>query len=180
MDSTLLWFLLACALVSGSMAAVRRHAARHGSGLLAQRRFRSVHGAAVARLLDGEVDPRPTSPWIAIQLDGHPARLVAAPVPPAGRHQAAIELHERSFPLDLWAASGLDDDLELAAGVDRSLAEAQVERLVATGVDSLARTPGGPGLHVLRIEFDDVPDLARRLDLVVEPLRALERLTPPA
>ena len=43
--------------------ALRRSLAKRGSGRLAQVAFRKEHGATVARLLDGEVDPRPHSPW---------------------------------------------------------------------------------------------------------------------
>ncbi len=151
---------------------------RTGSGRLAQVEFRRRSGARVAQLLDGEVDPRPNSPWIAVQVDGRPARMVAARVD--GRMQAGVELFERAIPVNVYLTSGDPDELELAPGVDQGAVLDVVEQLRAAEVDScastmpIARLDGAP--HVLRMRFDSVDELPARFHRVAPLLRELEQL----
>jgi hypothetical protein len=160
--------------------ALRRVLAQRGSGRLAQVAFRKQHGARVARLLDGEVDQRPHSPWIAIQVDGRPARMVAAPL--AGRLQAGIELYERTIPLNIWLTDGTLDELELPDDVDAELARSIVARLRAADVDScstiapIEQSEGMP--HVLRMQFDDVDELPDRIARIAPLLTELESIAP--
>ena len=159
---------------------LRRLLARRGSGRLAQLQFRRDHGARVAQLLDGEVDPRPHSPWIAIQVDGRPARMVAAPL--GRRMQAGIELFGRTIPVNVWLTDGSLDELELPDDVDADVVRSIVARLRAADVDSLATiAPIAQAQelpHVLRMQFDDIEELPDRLARVAELLTELEALRP--
>jgi len=158
--------------------ALRRSLAKRGSGRLAQVAFRKEHGATVARLLDGEVDPRPHSPWIAIELDGRPAKLVAAPIP-GGRMQAGIELFERSIPVNIWFTNGAREEIEHPDTIDEDDVLAIVAKLAAADVDSLSTglpiAHEGPP-HILRIQFDEVADLPGALARVAPLLTELEQL----
>lgn len=157
---------------------LRRLLARRGSGRLAQLQFRRDHGAQVARLLGGEVDPRPHSPWIAIEVDGRPARMVAARL--GRRMQAGIELFERSIPVNIWLTDGDLDELELPDDIDSDVVRSIVARLRAADVDSLstiapiAHSDQLP--HVLRMQFDDVAELPDRLARIAPLLTELEDL----
>lgn len=171
--------VIALAMAIAALLA-RRVLARRGSGRLAQLTFRREHGARVARLLDGEVDPRPHSPWIAIEVDGRPARMVAAPL--GGRMQAGIELFERAIPVNIWLTDGDLDELELPDDIDTDVVRSVVARLRAADVDScstiapIAQASGMP--HVLRMQFDDVEELPERLARIAPLLTELETLRP--
>lgn len=159
---------------------LRRVLARRGSGRLAQLAFRREHGAHAARLLHGEVDPRPHSPWIAIEIDGHPARMVAARI--GRRMQAGIELFGRSIPVNIWLTDGDLDELELPDDIDTDVVRSIVARLRAADVDScstiapIAHSAELP--HVLRMQFDDVEELPDRLARIAPLLTELEALRP--
>ncbi len=157
---------------------LRRSLTRRGSGRLAQVAFRKQHGERVARLLEGEADPRPHSPWIAIQVDDRPARMVAAPV--AGRMQAGIELHERAIPVNVWFTNGDPTEVEVPDGIDEAAVLAIVAKLRAAEVDSLSTGApiqfSGEAPHVLRMRFDDVAELPERLKTVAPLLTELEQL----
>lgn len=173
-------FVVVALTISLVTFAYRRSLARRGSGRLAQVQFRKQHGARVAQLLDGEVDPRPHSPWIAIEVDGRPAKLVAAPV--ANRMQAGIELFERAIPVNIWFTNGDRSEIDHADHIDEDAVLAIVARLSAADVDSCStsapidQSEGMP--HVLRVQFDDVEELPERLARIAPLLRELEALGP--
>lgn len=173
-------FVIIALTVSLLTFAYRRSLAQRGSGRLAQVRFRKVHGARVAALLDGEVDPRPQSPWIAVEVDGRPAKLVAAPV--ANRMQAGIELFERAIPVNIWFTNGDRTEIDVPDGISEDAVLAIVERLRAADVDSCStsapidQSEGMP--HVLRMQFDDVEELPERLARIARLLDELEALAP--
>ena len=170
---------VALALALGALA-LRRRLARRGSGRLAQVEFRRRHGEHVAALLDGEVDPRPHSPWIAIRVDGRPARMVAARLD--GRMQAGIELYERAIPVNIYLTNGDPDELDVPRDIGEAAVLAVATRLAAADVDSLAanapieQADGMP--HVLRMRFDTVEELPDRIRAITPLLRELEALRP--
>jgi hypothetical protein len=174
-------FVVIVLTVAALTFALRRSLARRGSGRLAQVAFRKAHGAQVARLLDGEVDPRPHSPWIAIEVDGRPARLVAAPVP-GGRMQAGIELFERAIPVNVWFTNGDRTELDVPDHIDEDAVLEIVARLGAANVDSCSTTMpirhAGDAPHVLRMQFDEVSELPAQLARVAPLLTELEALGP--
>lgn len=171
-------FVVIALTVSLLTFALRRSLARRGSGRLAQVHFRKEHGARVAQLLDGEVDPRPQSPWIAIEVDGRPAKLVAAPV--ANRMQAGIELFGRSIPVNIWFTNGDRTEIEHPDHIAEDDVLAIVARLRAADVDScstsapIRQSDGMP--HLLRMQFDDVAELPDRLARITPLLDELEAL----
>lgn len=172
---TLLIVVAVVLLITWSL---RRTLALRGRGQLAQVEFSKRHGARVAELLGGAVDPRPNSPWITFTFDGGDARLVAAPV--ANRMQAGIELHERELPVNIWFTNGDRTEIEVPKGISEEAVLAIVARLAAADVDSVSTSmpirdaEGMP--RILRMQFDDVEELPARLDRVAPLLRELEAL----
>lgn len=169
-------FMLGCLLLIALLLLLRRALARRGSGRLAQVEFRRRHGDAVARLLGGEPDPRPGSPWIAIRVGGRPARMVAAPIG-GGTLQAGIELPSHELQLDVFHTSGEPDELELPPGTDEVAVLEVVEQLRVLRVDNVARPVPG-GVHVMRVQFSDVEALARQLEAIAPLLERLEAAAP--
>lgn len=186
MSGSSLVFFAIMASIAATVMSARLLAARRGSGLLAQRRFKQLNGRRIAGMLDGSVDPQPGSPWVAIRIDGRAARMVAAPIGRGAERtlQAGIELIDWQLPVQIWLTSGGadDDELEVAAGVDRATAEALVGELHAEGVDSVASPVSEDGEqtgpHVLRMRFAEVDELPDRLTRVGVLLEQLERLAP--
>jgi hypothetical protein len=175
------WLAVASAVLVGSALALRSLLARHGSGRLAQLRFRRLHGAQVVERLGGRLDPRPGSPWIDTYVDERPVQLLAAPLD--GAMQAGILLLDHAIGVNAWHTGGDEDELEAPASVDREALLALVARLAAEQVDSL--TCGAPldaeprPPHLLRMRFSDVDDLAARLARVAPLLRDIEALDAP-
>ncbi|MCW2924332.1 MAG: hypothetical protein JWM98_1736 [Thermoleophilia bacterium] len=160
------------------VALCRRALARHGSGRLAQVAFQREHGRAVAKAMDGAVDPRAGSPWIVVRLDGRDARLVAAPLRTGGL-QAGVQLFDWSIPVQVWHTTGEPSELDVPAGVDVAAVLEVVGRLRALGVDSLAAPALEQGIpHVLRVRFETPAELPVRLEAVAPLLRELEALAP--
>jgi hypothetical protein len=178
MHAAALLLLLGASLIVVLVVLVRRQFARRGSGRLAQLEFKRQHGARVAERLDGSVDPRVGSPWIAITLGGRPARLVAAPL--AGRLQAGIDLVDHELPLQVFFARAHAREVEFeqqppaeaAAEADRI-----VDELEALDVENVA-SPEPGATHVLRVNADDVDQLVARLVAIAPLLDRLEALAP--
>lgn len=172
------WLAAGSLALLGAIMLLRGQLARRGSGRLAQLRFRRLHGAQVARALDGRLDPQAGSPWIEGLLDGRPIRLVAAPL--EGRMQAGVQLLAHDLPANVWHTSGDADELEAADGVDLQALATMVEELRALEVDSVAcgapitSDPRPP--HILRLRFDDPAELPASLRAVAPLLLRLEQL----
>jgi hypothetical protein len=155
---------------------VRRRFSRHGSGRLAQLEFKRRYGAELARRLDGSVDPRVGSPWVAIRLGERPARLVAATL--AGRIQAGVDLVDHELPLQVFYARAhareVSFDAPPSAG-EAAEAERLVDALDALDVENVA-SPAPGATHVLRVNADDVDQLVERLGSIAPLLAQLEAL----
>lgn len=168
-------FLIGCSMLVAVLLLIRRALALRGSGRLAQLAFRRTHGEEVARLLDGSVDPRPSSPWIAIRVAGRPARMVAAPI---GRRwmQAGIELADWTIPVEVFHAMGEPPELEVPAGIDEQAVVAIARELSELEVDSVSTIGVVGEVHVARMRFRDVADLPARVRSLGALLERLEGL----
>lgn len=178
---TLLWFLAACSTIVALVAGLRARAARRGSGQLAQVRFRRMHGARVAALLGGELDPRAGSPWIAISVAGRPARMVAAPLDRAETLQAGIELLEHPMRVQVWHTGAHADEpaeVELGEGVERDAVAPVVAALRELGVDSCTSADlSGDYPHLVRARFASVDALPGLIAGVGEQVTRLMELS---
>lgn len=172
------WLVGGSLLLLAAIMLLRDQLARRSSGRLAQLRFRRLHGAGLARALDGRLDPQPGSPWIEGLLDGRPIRIVAAPV--EGRLQAGVQLLAHELPANVWHTSGEAGELEAAPGVDEQALVRLAHELRALEVDSLAC--GAPITseprpdHILRLRFDAAEELPARLAAVAPVLLRIEQL----
>ena len=156
---------------------LRRTMARRGPGAVGQLQFRRTHGEQVAHLLDGRVDPDPTSPWIDVRIAGRSARMVAAPLS-KHRYQAGIELLEWQIPIQIWFTNGDPTELEVPDGIDHDEVLALVAALREAEVDNVTKLESDDP-PLVRMQFDTVAELPARLERIAPLLERLERLTPP-